>query len=306
MVNLIQRGLVSLGRVNEVMKTKPSIRSPEFAKTPEPALSKGEKPLPVIELRNLSFSYPDGPPVLENIDLTIEEGSMVGILGRTGSGKSTLIKTLPRMIDPPEGTVFVKGLEVGGWDLGELRHLFGVTPQDSYLFSDSIKLNIGYGLENPGEDQIARAAALSAIDRDLSGFSQGWDTLIGERGLTLSGGQKQRVSISRALIGEPEFLILDDALSAVDVETEKRILNALVELRRERAAQGRSTTAIVISHRVSTLRNADRVLVLDKGRITEYGTPQELAGRSGYYARIAALQRLEQEGDPSLSEAGGG
>jgi ATP-binding cassette subfamily B protein len=229
---------------------------------------------------------------------------MVGILGRTGSGKSTLIKTLTRMVDPPEGTVFVKGLAAGEWDLRELRRLFGVTPQDSYLFSDSIKLNIAYGLEEPDDDRIARAAALSAIDRDLTAFSQGWDTLIGERGLTLSGGQKQRVSLSRAVIGAPEFLILDDALSAVDVETEKRILQALLELRRERALQGRAMTVIVISHRVSTLRNADRVLVLEKGRIIEYGDPQELAARGGYYARTAALQRLEQ-GDLSPLGAGG-
>jgi ATP-binding cassette subfamily B protein len=305
MVNLIQRGLVSLGRVNEVMKTKPSIVSPEAAKTPEATDRAEKKPSAAIEIRNLTFAYPEGPPVLEDISLTVEEGTMVGILGRTGSGKSTLIKTLTRMVDPPGGTVFVRGLAVGDWDLRELRRLFGVTPQDSYLFSDSIKLNIGYGLEESDDDRISRAAALSAIDRDLAGFSQGWDTLIGERGLTLSGGQKQRVSISRSVIGEPAFLILDDALSAVDVETEKRILTAIVEFRRERSRQGRSTTILVISHRVSTLRNADRVLVLDKGRITEYGTPQELALRGGYYARTAALQRLEQ-GDLSLLGAGDG
>jgi ATP-binding cassette subfamily B protein len=307
MVNMIQRGLVSLGRVNEVMRTRPSITSPENPGTPEDSGSHRKKPLNIIEIRNLSFAYPDGQTVLEDISLALEEGTMLGILGRTGSGKSTLIKTLTRTVDPPRGTVFVKGLEVGDWDLRELRRLFGVTPQDSYLFSDSIKHNIGYGLEEPDDERIIRAAALSALDRDMAGFSQGWDTLIGERGLTLSGGQKQRTAISRALIGEPEILILDDALSAVDVETEKRILTAILELRRERARQGRAMTAIVISHRVSTLRNADRVLVLDKGRIAEYGSPRELAVRGGYYARTAALQRLEQgsSSDSSSSEAGG-
>jgi ATP-binding cassette subfamily B protein len=304
MVNIIQRGLVGLGRVNEVMKTRPSISSPENPKTPEPVVNHKKEMVNVIEIRNLSFAYPGGTPVLEDINLTIEEGTMVGILGRTGSGKSTLIKTLIRMVDPPGGTVLVKGVEVGAWDLRELRRVFGVTPQDSYLFSDSIKLNIGYGLEDPGDDRIARAAALSAIDRDLAGFSHGWDTLIGERGLTLSGGQKQRVAISRAVIVAPELLILDDALSAVDVETEKRILKALLEVRRERTLRGRAMTIIVISHRVSTLRNADRVLVLDKGRMVEYGSPRELAARGGYYARTAALQRLEQ-GDVSFLGAGG-
>jgi ATP-binding cassette subfamily B protein len=254
-----------------------------------PAPDRGDQP--ALELRGLNFAYPDGTVVLEDLSLAIPPGTVVGILGRTGSGKSTLIKTLVRLVDPPPGTVFVKGLDVQKWDLDKLRGLFGVTPQDSYLFSDTIKQNIAYSMDNPGqfgpedEGRIKKAAALSAIDRDLGAFTQGWDTLIGERGLTLSGGQKQRVAISRALLGESEFLILDDSLSAVDTETEKRILTALLEERRGK-------TTIIVSHRVSALGHADLVVVLEKGRISESGSPRELAARGGFYAATAALQQL--------------
>jgi ATP-binding cassette subfamily B protein len=297
MVNLIQRGAVSLTRVNEVMETRPSIVSPE-----KPASPPEEKTANIIEIRDLTFRYPDGTRALEGINLTVKEGTILGILGRTGSGKSTLIKTLTRMVDPPAGTVFVKGISVERWDLEELRRLFGVIPQDSYLFSDSIKNNIAYGASASGEARLREAAALSAIDQDLPAFAGGWDTLIGERGLTLSGGQKQRVAISRAAIGSPELLVLDDALSAVDAETEKRVLAGLLAEHREKLRQGRSTAAVIISHRVSTLRNADAVLVLDAGRAVEYGAPQVLAAGGGFYARTAALQRLEE---PAAERDGG-
>jgi ATP-binding cassette subfamily B protein len=286
MVNMIQRGAVCLGRVNQILETKPSISSPENpGRPPEQGLP------PDLELRGLNFTYPDGTVVLEEVSLAVPPGTVVGILGRTGSGKSTLIKTLVRLVDPPPGTVFVKGLDVQKWDLDELRGLFGVTPQDSYLFSDTIKQNIAYSMDNPGlfgpedEGRLEKAAALSAIDRDLAAFNQGWDTLIGERGLTLSGGQKQRVAISRAVLREPEILVLDDSLSAVDTETEKRILTALLEERRGK-------TTIIVSHRVSALSHADLVVVLEKGRISESGSPRELAARGGFYAATAALQRL--------------
>jgi ATP-binding cassette subfamily B protein len=233
--------------------------------------------------------------VLEDISLSVEAGTWLGILGRTGSGKSTLVKTLPRLIEAGEGTVFVKGRDVRDWDLQELRKLFGFTPQDSYLFSDSIKNNIGYGITSGAADseqaqldeaRLKTAAALSAIDQDLPSFSAGWETIIGERGLTLSGGQKQRVAIARALLAEADFLVLDDSLSAVDAETEKRILGGILEARRGK-------TTLIISHRISTLSNADKVLVLDAGRMLEYGTPAELAAGSGFVAKTAALQQLE-------------
>jgi ATP-binding cassette subfamily B protein len=297
-VNMIQRGAVALARVNEVLETEPAIRSPEhpprpgILSFPEPSGEAGEA---VVEIRNLSFAYPGGEPVLEDINLTIERGTVVGILGRTGSGKSTLIKTLVRLVDPPPGTVFVKGLAVEQWDLSELRRVFGVSPQDSYLFSDTIKQNIAYGVENPDDALLAGAAGIAALDRDLETFSQGWETLIGERGLTLSGGQKQRLAVSRAIIGGAEALILDDAFSAVDAETETRILGGLLEELRRGASSGKGArTAIIVSHRVSTLRNADKVVVLDKGRVSEYGGPQELIAGGGFYARAAALQRLAQ------------
>jgi ATP-binding cassette subfamily B protein len=317
MVNMIQRGAVSLARVNEVLRTKPAILSPDKPVRPSfsssPITAEGPA---LVEIRDLSFAYPGGPPVLEHINLRVKEGSVVGIMGRTGSGKSTLIKTLVRMVNPPAGTVLVKGIPVEDWDLAELRGLFGVTPQDSYLFSDSIKRNIGYGTEESDDETLARAAELSAIDQDLKTFNQGWDTLIGERGLTLSGGQKQRVAIARSLASAVELLILDDSLSAVDAETERRILAGLLaegpgssprgrprspgDLRPGQR-QGRTSTIIIVSHRVSTLSRADLVLVLDRGRIAERGSPEELAASGGFYARMAALQRLGE-----TAEAAGG
>jgi ATP-binding cassette subfamily B protein len=287
MVNMIQRGAVSLSRVNAVLDTKPSIVSPPV--TRRPAAGGWEDD---IAIRNLSFSY-GGENVLENISTNIKRGSWVGILGRTGSGKSTLIKTLTRMVDPPPGTVFVRGVDVRDWDLEELRSLFAVTPQDSYLFSDSIRNNIGYGLVENDESRILRAAELAALEKDLALFSQGWDTTIGERGLTLSGGQKQRTAISRAVIMDADFLILDDSLSAVDAETEKRILMGLLEERERRVRAGCPSTALIVSHRVSTLAYADLVLALDQGRIVESGSPRELLERGGLYARTAEFQRLE-------------
>jgi ATP-binding cassette subfamily B protein len=207
------------------------------------------------------------------------------------------------MIDVPPGTVFIKGLVTAAWDLKELRKLFGVTPQDSYLFSDSIRNNIGYGVnesygvtESSGphsDDVLRRAAVAAALEKDFPLFRDGWDTLIGERGLTLSGGQKQRTAIARSVAAEREILILDDSLSSVDAETEKNILDALFELSRLRALARAPLTMLIVSHRVSALNRADRVIVLDKGRIIEEGAPAELAALSGgFYARTAALQRL--------------
>jgi ATP-binding cassette subfamily B protein len=194
------------------------------------------------------------------------------------------------MVDPPAGTVFVQGVDVREWDLRALRKFFGFSPQDSYLFSDSIKHNIGYGMDNPSGELLTGAIHLAALAQDLTVLNRGADTVIGERGLTLSGGQKQRAAIARALIGAPEVLVLDDAFSAVDAETEKRILTGVL-------AERRGKTTLIVSHRVSTLRNADQVAVLDKGRIVEYGPPQALMDSGGFYARTAALQRLgEGEG----------
>jgi ATP-binding cassette subfamily B protein len=300
-VNMIQRGAASLGRVNEILNARPAILSPAEPRQPQaaPGVVGAGPAVPALEIRHLTFSYggfsPDSPPSLQDVSLTVAQGEWLGIMGRTGSGKSTLIKTLTRTVDPPPGTVKVFGLEVREWDLAGLRSCFAAAPQDSYLFSDSIRRNIGYGFEDAGEDLIKRGIAVSALERDMENFSEGWETLIGERGLTLSGGQKQRVAVSRAVIMDSPVLVLDDSLSAVDAETEQRILSALIREREEKLKQGRRQTVILISHRVSTLRRADRILVLEEGRIAEYGSPEELNALGGYFARTAALQQLEQD-----------
>jgi ATP-binding cassette subfamily B protein len=314
-VNMIQRGAASLGRVNGILDTVPSIRPPASPRRP-PGVPAGippaavlPAPVPALEIRGLTFSYggpPDGspacpPPALQDISLTVARGEWLGIMGRTGSGKTTLIKTLTRTVDPPAGTVKVFGLEVREWDLAGLRACFAAAPQDSYLFSDSVRNNIGYGFEEDlapegaGEDRIRRGIAAAALERDLENFSGGWDTLIGERGLTLSGGQKQRVAVARALVMDSPVLVLDDSLSAVDAETERLILSALMREREEKRKGGPGQTVIFISHRVSALCRADWILVLEGGRIAEYGSPEELGALGGYFARTADLQRLEQD-----------
>jgi ATP-binding cassette subfamily B protein len=302
MVNIIQRGAVSLNRVNEILRTIPSIRDPEQPAAVLPSTVETPRTVPAVEISNLTFAYNEGEPALDNISLVLNRGEWLGVMGRTGSGKSTLIKTLTRMVDPPAGTVRVFGLDVREWPLGELRKLFAVSPQDSYLFSDSIQSNIAYGLDSPGPEPLRKTIELASLERDLEMFNQGRETLIGERGLTLSGGQKQRVAIARSLIMDSEFLILDDSLSAVDAETERNILEGL--LRERKGAAGPARTTIIISHRVSTLRYADRVLVLDKGRIAEFGSPSDLAAGAGegFYARMAALQRLD-EGPSAVNAA---
>jgi len=286
MVNIIQRGAVSLGRINEIMNTEPSIKDLDNISHGE---HRGhEEKSSVIEIAGLEFSYGDDKKVLEGINLNIKQGEWLGIMGKTGSGKSTFIKTLMRMVDTPRGQVRVFGRDVHDIPLKELRKIFAVCPQDTYLFSDTIANNITYGLDDDSSSltNLNNVIELSSLTKDLEIFQNGKDTLVGERGLTLSGGQKQRTAIARAAIMDSEILILDDSLSAVDNETEQRILEAL---RKER--EGRTT--IIISHRVSTLKYADNVLVLEKGKTLEYGSPSMLVSDGGFYSRMAAFQRLE-------------
>jgi ATP-binding cassette subfamily B protein len=289
-VTIVQRGAVSLKRINEILNTEPSIKNSISAVTadaPADAASSGNSHAntPIIEIRNLSFDYGNGKNTLSNINIKIDEGSALGILGKTGAGKSTLIKLLPRMLDPPRGTVFVKGRDARDWDLSALRSLFGVSPQDSFMFSDTIKNNIIYGRDDADDYLIKTMSDLSALDRDLESFADNINTLIGERGFTLSGGQKQRVAIARALIMQTPALILDDSFSAVDAETEKRIIKNLYAARKNK-------TTIIISHRISAFVNADNVAVLDGGALIEYGAPGQLIKSGGYYAKTAALQQL--------------
>ena len=289
MVNMIQRGAVALGRINEILNTEPSIKNEEIEFcSPLPAPHSH-----VIEIKDLFFSYGE-KTILENINLTIEHGQWLGIMGKTGSGKSTLIKTLTRTIDPPHGTVKVYGYNIHKWPLEELRKLFAVSPQDSYLFSDTISNNISYGFAEPDKKddydiKILNAIDFASLNRDLQIFQNGRETMIGERGLTLSGGQKQRTAIARAVIMDADILILDDSFSAVDNETEQKILQSL---KNERSKK----TTIIISHRVSTLKYTDKVLVLENGKTLEYGSPTQLVSAGGFYSRMAAFQMLEIQG----------
>lgn len=279
-VNMLQRGAASMGRINEVLNTPVSIASPPDAH------AKRERA--TIEVRSLTYAYGDGEtPILHDVSFSVEEGAYLGIFGSTGSGKSTILHTLPRVIDPPPGTVLVGGLDVHDYDLDTLRSMFGFVPQAGFLFSASILDNIRFGKPDAPLSEIESVAERTALDGDLEGFPEGWDTIVGERGVTLSGGQQQRVAIARALLTDPPILVLDDALSAVDAQTEDRILNGLL-------ASRRGKTTIVVSNRVSTFETADQVVVFDHGRIVRRGTHAELIDVDGLYREVYDLQRLER------------
>ncbi len=280
-INMLARGAASLGRINQILNEKPEITS-----LPNAVKSVNNRS---IEIKDLTFSHPGmESEVLQNISMKIPEGSFIGILGKTGSGKSTLIKLLIRLLDPPSGTIFLGGTDIKSYDLHVYREQFGVVPQDTYLFSATVTENIGYALKNTDEDLIRRISTISTIDKDVSDFPDQWDTEIGEKGVTLSGGQKQRVAISRALAVDPNILVFDDALSAVDTESEENILGELLEYRKGK-------TNIVISHRVSTLKRADIIFVLQDGKITQAGNHECLIREDGFYREIYNLQKLEEE-----------
>jgi ATP-binding cassette subfamily B protein len=279
-INIFQRGTASMARINEILVEQPEIRDTRPGLELRPIA--GE-----VEFRSLDFAY-DGKTVLQGISLKIPAGSSLAIVGPTGSGKSTLVSLIPRIYDAPHASVLIDGLPVTGYPLADLRRNIGFVPQETFLFSDTVRENIAFGAEHAALEDVRRAAEGASIAPDIEGFPRQYDTMVGERGITLSGGQKQRTAIARAIIREPRILILDDALSSVDTYTEEKILNHLREV-----MVGRTT--IFISHRVSTVRNADRIAVLHGGRIVELGTHDELITRNGYYTELYQKQLLEEE-----------
>ena len=281
-VNLFQRGTASLKRMNAILAIKSSIGDAEGAKA-QPSIS-GE-----IELRDLTFSYrPTDEPVLKNINLTISAGQTVAFVGRTGSGKSTLVNLIPRVIEAQDATVLIDGVSVRDYPLAQLRSSIGYVPQETFLFSDTLAENIAFGVEKAERAEIEWAAEIAGLTEDVRDFPAGFDTLVGERGITLSGGQKQRTAIARAVAREPGILILDDALSSVDTYTEEKILAQLRGVMRDR-------TTLIVSHRISTVKDADLICVLDDGQIIERGTHEELLSLGGEYAALYDRQLLEEE-----------
>lgn len=299
--NIFQRGAASMARLNYILDAEPGIGDAEAA------AQAGEPIRGEIEFRNLTFTYPTprstngasrfpasekmaegNPPVLRDMSLRIPAGSTLAIVGPTGSGKTTLAALIARLWEAPPDTLFLDGKPIRDWPLERLRRAIGFVPQDAFLFSETIRENIAYGVEEAPPGAVEEAARTASVSGEISEFPGGYETVVGERGITLSGGQKQRATLARALIRDPRILILDDAFSSVDTDTEEKILQGLEDVFRER-------TTILISHRCSTVRDADQIVVLREGQIEEQGTHAELIGRGGYYAELYQKQLLEEE-----------
>lgn len=278
--SMVQEAEASQKRINEFLKIQPEIQN----NNPEKSIIEG-----TITFENVSYTYEDtNIKALENVTFTVHKGETLAILGKTGSGKSTIVSLISRLYDVTDGHIIIDGKEISTVNLYDLRNSIGIVPQDAFLFSDSIKNNIKFGKENATDEEVQAAAKSAVVHENIMGFNKQYETILGERGITLSGGQKQRVSIARAIIKNPEILLFDDCLSAVDTETEEAILNNLQEICKDK-------TTIIVSHRVSSAKNADRIIILDEGRIIEQGSHNQLINEDGYYAALYLKQLSEKE-----------
>lgn len=282
MIERYQRGLASMVRIQEVMNEQPEIVDADQVTTPD--VARGE-----IVFDHVTFSY-DDDVVLKDLSLTVPAGNTLAVVGRVGSGKTTLGRLIPRVIEPQSGEIRIDGVSVADWPIQELRSQIGFVPQDSFLFSDTLHNNIALGVDQEGVTEVESASEISRLSQDLEDFPQGFETMAGERGVTLSGGQKQRTALARAIIRQPTILILDDAMSSVDTHTEEEILSGLRTVMQDR-------TTILIAHRISTVQNADQIIVLEDGGIAEQGTHQELVERGEIYADMYTRQQLRRELD---------
>lgn len=278
--SMVQEAEASQKRINEFLKTVPEIQN------------KSDKPIEIqgdIEFKNVSFTYDDtNIQALKNVSFSVKKGETIAIFGKTGSGKSTILSLVSRLYDVKEGEILIDGVPVDQIHLDSLRKSMAVVPQDAFLFSDTIKNNIQFGKQDALDEEIIEVSKMAAVHDNIAGFSKGYETILGERGISLSGGQKQRVSIARALLKDAKILLLDDCLSAVDTETEETILNNLTKVMENK-------TTFIVSHRVSAARNADKIIVLNEGKIIEQGSHNELLTQNGYYKELYEMQLSEKE-----------